>query len=292
MVDVNSRLSNLQPFSPTASPRHATQSNHSGNIDQSHWLYPVTWRKGSEWLVGSCEICSNLSNVWHTTEAWHTGMIEWIKYWLVDRLKIWFQHQVYNSQLEPKSHDQVEMIAVVTCTIFAMTLSPLFQGKGGSFASVSPPYLSWASASSLCLRRTRTPSRWTRPATATALQPRTTTSFRPPARAAALLTPTTHGPSSAPATAPPPCRGLWTTRHLRAHGAGCALSSRWGGRLTGARRTPWWRLHQYRASLQPLPERLCAAFAGPPRCTTWRALAPTQKWPSGTGMPAKVGMTC
>lgn len=171
-------------------------------------------------------------------------------------------------------------------------LASFFQGKGGSFASVSPPYLSWASASSRCPRRTRTPSRWTRPATATALRPLTTTSFQPPVRAAAPPTPTTRGPSLAPATAPLLCRGLWITRHPRARGAGCALSSRWGGRRTRARRTLWWRPRQYRASLQPPPKRLCAAFAGPPQCTTWRALAPTQKWPSGTGMPAKVGMTC
>lgn len=166
------------------------------------------------------------------------------------------------------------------------------QGKGDSFASVSPPYLSWASASSPCPRKTQMPSWWTPLATATAQWLLATTNFPQPARAAVPPTPTTPAPSSAPAIAPPLYPGLWITRRQRAPGTGYTRTRLWSRPSTRARRTRSLQLRQSRVSLRPPPERACAVSVEPPPCTTWKAWGPTPRWCSGTDTPVKVGMNC
>lgn len=162
------------------------------------------------------------------------------------------------------------------------------QGKGDSFASVSLPYLSWASASSPCPRKTQMPSWWTPRITVTAQWLYMTTSFPQLVRAAAPPMPMTPVPSSPPAIAPPPYLDLWTTPRPKFHGTGYTQT-----RLlprTRARRTHSLQFLQSQVSPQLPLERVCAVSAEPPPCMTWRALGPTPRWHSGTDMPVKVLM--
>lgn len=168
----------------------------------------------------------------------------------------------------------------------------LSQEKGDSFASVSQPYISWASASSPCPRKTQMPSWWTLRATVTARWLHGTTNSPLPAKAAVHPTPMTPVPSSAPATAPPLCPGLWTTLRPRAPGTGRTQTRPLTRPKTRARKTHLLLLRQSQASLQPPPERVCAVFAEPPPYMTWKALGPTPRWRSGTDMLVKVWISC
>lgn len=176
--------------------------------------------------------------------------------------------------------------------LFDLIFIALPQGKGDFFASVSRPYISWASASNPCPRKTPTLSWWTHRVTVTARWLHATTNSPPPVKAAVHPTPMTPVPSSVTATAPPLYLGLWTTHRLRALGIGCTQTRPMPRPNSRARRTHLLPLRQSRASLQPPPERVCAVFAEPPRFMTWKAVGPTPRWRSGTGTPVKVWISC
>lgn len=196
-------------------------------------------------------------------------IIEWLSYPLAYNIYVisWHSLLCVISNHKPMS-DRI----LVWNNVFRSFLTSLCfsfpQGKGDSFASVSLPYLSWASANSPCPRKTQMPSWWTPLATATAQWLRATTNFPQPARAAVPPTPTTPVPSSAPAIAPHLYPGLWTTRRPRAPGTGYTRTRPCPRPSNRARRTHSLQLRQSRASLQLPPERVCAVFVEPPLYTT------------------------
>lgn len=162
------------------------------------------------------------------------------------------------------------------------------QGKGDSFASDFLPYLFWVLASSLCPKKTPTPSWWTPLTTAMARWLHTTTNFPQPVRAAAPPMPMTPVPLLPLPITLPPYLGLWITPHLRVPGTGYTRTKLWPRPSIRAKRTRSMQLHLSQVLHQLPLERACVVSDGPPLCMIWKGLDPIPKRCSGTDMPVKV----
>lgn len=162
------------------------------------------------------------------------------------------------------------------------------QGKGDSFASDFLPYLFLVLASSLCPKKTPTPSWWTPLTTAMAQWRHTTTNFPQPVRAAAPPMPMTPVPLLPLPITLSPYLGLWITPLLRVPGTGYTRTKLRPRPSIRAKRTRSMQLHLSQVLHQLPLERACVVSDGPPLCMIWKGLDPIPKWCSGTDMPVKV----